>query len=223
MRAAAAARAAPAAVRPARPALPEGRLGAALLRAKTTLRGARARLGRGLFPRVSILRDRCAARCFSAALRAPSCGYDALERVRAPSRRRPAPTTRWRSAQYLDLKTYLVGDIMTKVDRASMAHSLEVREPLMDHRWSNGRPACRQRSSCARRGQVPAKKALEPPVPHEVLYRPKMGFAVPLARWFRGPLRERAEAALAGRSSRIPAVRPGLPRAAARPAPERPL
>jgi asparagine synthase (glutamine-hydrolysing) len=47
--------------------------------------------------------------------------------------------------QYLDLKTYLVGDINTKVDRASMAHSLEVREPLMDHRWSSGWPRCRRR------------------------------------------------------------------------------
>jgi asparagine synthase (glutamine-hydrolysing) len=101
--------------------------------------------------------------------------------------------------QYLDLKTYLVGDINTKVDRASMAHSLEVREPLMDHplvEWLASLP-----SSLKVRGQEGKwllKKAMEPRLPHDVLYRPKMGFAVPLARWFRGPLRARVESALTG-------------------------
>ena len=102
--------------------------------------------------------------------------------------------------QYLDLKTYLVGDINTKVDRASMAHSLEVREPLMDHplvEWLATLP-----SSLKMRGQEGKyllKKAMEPQLPHEVLYRPKMGFAVPLARWFRGPLRAaRARRACSG-------------------------
>ncbi len=102
-------------------------------------------------------------------------------------------------AQYLDLKTYLVGDINTKVDRASMAHSLEVREPLMDHplvEWLATLP-----SSFKVRGQEGKwllKKALEPRLPAEILYRPKMGFAVPLARWFRGPLRTRVRDALLG-------------------------
>ena len=101
--------------------------------------------------------------------------------------------------QYLDLKTYLVGDINTKVDRASMAHSLEVREPLMDHplvEWLATLP-----SSLKMRGQEGKyllKKAMEPYLPQEILYRPKMGFAVPLARWFRGPLRERVRDALMG-------------------------
>src|SRR5207237_5193364 len=101
--------------------------------------------------------------------------------------------------QYLDLKTYLIGDINTKVDRASMAHSLEVREPLMDHplvEWLGSLP-----SSLKVRGQEGKwllKKAMEPRLPRDILYRPKMGFAVPLARWFRGPLRKRVEEALLG-------------------------
>jgi asparagine synthase (glutamine-hydrolysing) len=101
--------------------------------------------------------------------------------------------------QYLDLKTYLVGDINTKVDRASMAHSLEVREPLMDHplvEWLATLP-----SSLKIRGQESKfllKKAMHPYLPHEIMYRPKMGFSVPLARWLRGPLRGRARDALLG-------------------------
>jgi len=101
--------------------------------------------------------------------------------------------------QYLDLKTYLVGDINTKVDRASMAHSLEVREPLMDHplvEWLATLPA-----SLKVRGQEGKhllKKAMEPRLPADVLYRPKMGFAVPLARWFRGPLKQRVRDVVLG-------------------------
>ena len=101
--------------------------------------------------------------------------------------------------QYLDLKTYLVGDINTKVDRASMAHSLEVREPLMDHElieWLATLP-----SSFKVRGQEGKyllKKAMEPHLSQDILYRPKMGFSVPLARWFRGPLKERVRQAVLG-------------------------
>ena len=73
-----------------------------------------------------------------------------------------------------------------------MAHSLEVREPLMDHplvEWLATLP-----SSLKVRGGEGKwlfKKAMEQQLPHDILYRRKMGFAVPLARWFRGPLRER--------------------------------
>jgi asparagine synthase (glutamine-hydrolysing) len=101
--------------------------------------------------------------------------------------------------QYLDLKTYLVGDINTKVDRASMAHSLEVREPLMDHplvEWlSSLPPEFKLRNG---EGKLLLKKALAPYLPPEILYRPKMGFAVPLAKWFRGPLREPVRKAVLG-------------------------
>jgi asparagine synthase (glutamine-hydrolysing) len=101
--------------------------------------------------------------------------------------------------QYLDLQTYLIGDINTKVDRASMAHSLEVREPLMDHplvEWmSSLPPGIKLRN---REGKYLLKKALAPYLPHEILYRPKMGFAVPLARWVRGPLRQPLRDAVLG-------------------------
>jgi asparagine synthase (glutamine-hydrolysing) len=101
--------------------------------------------------------------------------------------------------QYLDTKTYLVGDINTKVDRASMAHSLEVREPLMDHKlveWLATLPSSlKLRGS---EGKWLLKKAMEPKLPDDVLYRPKMGFSVPLAQWFRGPLRTRVRDAVLG-------------------------
>src|SRR5207237_740931 len=101
--------------------------------------------------------------------------------------------------QYLDLQTYLVGDINTKVDRASMAHSLEVREPLMDHPlvdWLGTLPpSFKVRGG---EGKWLLKKAMEPRLPANILHRPKMGFAVPLARWFRGPLAARVRDALTG-------------------------
>ena len=93
--------------------------------------------------------------------------------------------------QYLDYKTYLPGDILTKVDRASMAHSLEVRTPFLDYEfveWASSLPSdVKLRGS---EGKHVLKRALEPVLPREVLYRDKMGFAVPLDTWFRGSLRE---------------------------------
>jgi asparagine synthase (glutamine-hydrolysing) len=85
-----------------------------------------------------------------------------------------------------------VGDINTKVDRASMAHSLEVREPLMDHQlieWLATLPSSLKIQGGE--GKAVFKKAFEPLLPHDVLYRPKMGFSVPLATWLRGPLAQR--------------------------------
>ena len=90
------------------------------------------------------------------------------------------------------MKTYLPGDILPKVDRASMAHSLEVRVPLLDHKlveWISGLPpSWKLRGN---EGKYLFKKALQPYLPNNILYRPKMGFAVPLDSWFRGPLRQR--------------------------------
>ncbi len=93
--------------------------------------------------------------------------------------------------QYIDMKTYLPGDILTKVDRASMAHSLEVRVPIIDHKfleWAN-----KIKSSLklkAQEGKYIFKKSLESRLPWDILYRDKMGFGVPISKWFRGPLKE---------------------------------
>ncbi|GGF65845.1 XrtA/PEP-CTERM system amidotransferase [Alteromonas lipolytica] len=94
--------------------------------------------------------------------------------------------------QYLDYKTWLVGDANTKVDRASMANGLEVRSPFMDHKfveWAFTVPSQQN----IKNGETKAllKKALEPYVNEENLYRQKMGFSVPLAEWLRGPLKDK--------------------------------
>lgn len=96
--------------------------------------------------------------------------------------------------QYVDIKTYLTDDILTKVDRASMAVSLEVRSPLLDQKIME--LAASMPSSMKLRntnGKYILKKAMEHVLSRETLYRRKQGFAVPLARWFRRELRELAE------------------------------
>ncbi|RPF70198.1 XrtA/PEP-CTERM system amidotransferase [Aurantiacibacter spongiae] len=97
------------------------------------------------------------------------------------------------AAQYADLKIWLPGDILTKIDRTSMAVSLEAREPLLDHRlveFAAGLPeALRVRRA---QGKWLLKKAMERYLPDEILYRPKQGFVTPIADWLRGPLAGRA-------------------------------
>jgi asparagine synthase (glutamine-hydrolysing) len=169
-----------------------------VFRAKTTFEAlARDSVG-AYFHSVSILRDAMRRQLFSNAFRARIDGYSAAE-VFHRHATRAATDDPLALVQYLDLKTYLVGDINTKVDRASMAHSLEVREPLMDHplvEWMATLPGSLKVRG--QEGKVLLKKAMEPHLPHELMYRPKMGFAVPLARWFRGPLRDRVRGAVLG-------------------------
>jgi asparagine synthase (glutamine-hydrolysing) len=95
--------------------------------------------------------------------------------------------------QYLDIKTYLCEDILTKVDRASMAVSLEVRCPILDHvfmEYAAGIPPKLKLQGSD--GKHIFKKALRGRVPDDVLYRPKMGFGVPVAEWLRKDLRSYA-------------------------------
>jgi asparagine synthase (glutamine-hydrolysing) len=117
-------------------------------------------------------------------------GYDSVEvlRYHYDHADTPDPLSR---IQYVDMKTYLVDDILTKVDRASMANSLEVRCPLLDHKLME---LIAQMPSGLKlrngRGKYIFKKSLERILPAAVLTRKKKGFAVPVAEWFRGELKE---------------------------------
>jgi asparagine synthase (glutamine-hydrolysing) len=169
-----------------------------VFRAKSTFEALARDSVEAYFHGVSILRDDMRRQLFSSAFRAQLGGYNAVE-VFHRHAGRAGTDDPLALVQYLDLKTYLVGDINTKVDRASMAHSLEVREPLMDHplvEWLATLPTSLKVRG--QEGKYLLKKAMGPFLPDEIMYRPKMGFAVPLARWFRGPLRERVRESLLG-------------------------
>ena len=95
---------------------------------------------------------------------------------------------------YVDFKSWLVNDILTKVDRMSMANSLEVRAPLLDHKIVEF--AARVPPELKFRGRTSKyllKRHLEGRVPHSVIHRPKMGFSIPLSEWLRGDLRDIGE------------------------------
>ena len=167
------------------------------LRLKSTLAELALDPADAYFQSVSIAADAVRRRLYAPALQRDLQGYSGAEILRG----------HWRETQglhpldqvqYADLMTYLPGDILTKVDRASMAHSLEVRVPLLDHvlvEWAATLPP-RLRLN-ARGSKFVLKAALGPYLPPAILRRRKMGFAVPLAAWLRGSLLGPVERALA--------------------------
>jgi asparagine synthase (glutamine-hydrolysing) len=167
-------------------------------RAKTTLQALAMDTAEAYLHSVSVLRVDERDAMYSTSLKRQLGGYSALEVFRQHAARAGTDDA-LALVQYLDYKTWLTGDINTKVDRASMAHALEVREPLMDHKlveWLATLPSSFKLQG--QEGKWLLKKAFEPALPNELLYRPKMGFSVPLASWLRGPLRERMESSVLG-------------------------
>jgi asparagine synthase (glutamine-hydrolysing) len=137
------------------------------------------------------------ASLFSDALARELQGHRAEDRYVKAMQEAPArdPLDR---AQYADLKIWLPGDILTKVDRTSMAVSLEAREPLLDHRLVEF--GARLPVSMRLRGgegKWLMKRALRGTLPDEILYRKKMGFVSPIVAWFRGPLLGEAQRVVA--------------------------
>jgi len=96
-------------------------------------------------------------------------------------------------AQYADMKLWLPGDILTKLDRTSMAVGLEAREPLLDHRLMEFAASLPENMRVRRgQGKYLMKQTMERYLPKDILYRPKMGFVTPIAAWLRGPLAQTA-------------------------------
>ncbi len=164
------------------------------LRAKTTLLSL-ARTGpQGYTDAVSLTNPTQRHALYSQRMRGSIGGYraeDAMERLMTNA---PAQSG-LDQAQYADMKLWLPGDILTKVDRTSMAVGLEAREPLLDHRLLEFAASLPEKMRIrGGQGKWLMKKTMERYLPNDILYRPKMGFVTPIDHWFRGALAGEARA-----------------------------
>ena len=115
----------------------------------------------------------------------------------------PPPAPGVTGLQLLDLRTYLPGDLLVKSDIASMANSLELRSPFLDHRVLElGLSLPPELKARGRVGKVALREAFAPDLPAAVTGRAKRGFGVPLGRWFRDELRELSRDVLLDRRAR---------------------
>lgn len=131
-------------------------------------------------------------RIYSPAMKRALQGHQGEDRYISALETAPAEDAVSR-AQYADFKIYLPGDILTKLDRTSMAVSLEAREPMLDHRLVEFAARLPTRMRLNRGvGKWLMKRSLETHLPPEILYRRKMGFQTPITAWFRGALAEEA-------------------------------
>jgi asparagine synthase (glutamine-hydrolysing) len=161
-----------------------------IFRAKTTLESLSRSGIEGYFNTMSSIPPEMKAKLLGEEIRQKLSGYDSMNVLKYHYDRADTddPLSR---ILYTDIKTYLVDDILVKVDRASMANSLEVRCPLLDHELmeSIARIPSNLKLSGGT-GKYIFKKALETVLPQEILHRRKWGFGVPLATWFRRDLKD---------------------------------
>lgn len=168
------------------------------LRAKSTLLSLARTGAEGYADAVGVTNHAARQSLYSDSQRAALGGYRGEDPMIALMQAAPARSG-LDAAQYADMKLWLPGDILTKVDRTSMAVSLEAREPLLDYRlieFSASLPeAMRVRGG---QGKWLMKRAMRGTLPDDILYRPKMGFVSPIAQWFRGPLADQARRIASG-------------------------
>lgn len=163
-------------------------------RAKTTLLSL-ARTGpQGYTEAVSLTNPAQRHSLYSERMRSIIRGYRAEDHMEHLMANAPAQSG-LDQAQYADMKLWLPGDILTKVDRTSMAVGLEAREPLLDHRLLEFAASLPDKMRIrGGQGKWLMKKTMETYLPKDILYRPKMGFVTPIDQWFRGALADEARA-----------------------------
>jgi len=172
-----------------------------IFRAKSTFQSLARTSVEAYFNIIAIMPDEQRNKLFSSGMKQQLAGYQAVDVFKQYADKAPGMAAEDPLAliEYLDMKTYMVDDILTKVDRASMAHSLEVRVPMLDHKyieWISALPSHLKLKG--QTGKYILKKSLQPYLSDDILYRKKMGFAVPLASWFRGPLKEKIRQTILG-------------------------
>jgi asparagine synthase (glutamine-hydrolysing) len=153
----------------------------------------------------SDVRERLYAPEFMASLR----GFTPFETVQ-PHYTRSGAGKALERAQFTDIKVYMTDDVLAKVDRMSMAHSLEVRSPLLDHRileFAAGLPSHLKMN--LRQGKLPLRALAARRLPERIQSMPKRGFSIPAASWLRSALRPIAEAAMFARDGVVARVLDG--------------
>lgn len=152
----------------------------------------------GYFNSMSLFRPEEKAQLLSHDFRDSLNGYDSIS-VMAEHYADAGTDDPLSRIQYVDMKTYLPDDILVKVDRASMAVGLEVRAPLLDHKFVEMVATIPSSLKMVRgEGKYIFKRALEAVLPQRTLYRRKHGFGVPIAQWLREDLHEFAFETLFG-------------------------
>ncbi len=170
------------------------------LRAKTLLQNLARNPVEGYFTSLTHIHPAMKAQLFSQDLQKSLGGYQSIS-VFEDHIKNCTSSDPLSRVQYLDFKTYLVDDILTKVDRASMANSLEVRVPLLDHKVVE--LAARMPSSLKLNGKVGKyifKETVRSSLPAEIFSRKKSGFSIPISNWFRKEIKDYAEDKIFGSS-----------------------